>query len=96
MNNREVVDYLAEHLNKPKSEIQYFLEKITSVLKKMLDREKKFTLPGLGTFSTFLRKKRKGYNPQLRKPLLLPPRRVVRFHPSRSLREYVKKMRVDQ
>ncbi|MFV9646841.1 MAG: HU family DNA-binding protein, partial [Desulfobacterales bacterium] len=44
----------------------------------------------LGTFGTRIRQKRKAYNPQLKKVMMLPVKRVVSFNTSSILKNSVK------
>ena len=96
MTQKEATDYLAEQLNRSRSEIQRLLDQTTQVIQKVLDGERDIVLPGLGTFQTKLREKRRGFHPRRRQYMMLPPKRVVSFHAGLSLRNYVKNMRIEK
>jgi len=49
-----------------------------------------FTIPELGTFSVHTRERHRSYNPHYEQYLMLPPKRVVKFSPGKSLKENVK------
>ena len=94
MTHSEVIEYLAEHLEQSKSEVQRLLKSTTEVIKQALDRGYVIRLPRLGTFDTKNRRNRRGYHPQRGQYMILPPKRVVTFHSSTSLREHVKNRRL--
>jgi nucleoid DNA-binding protein len=96
MTHTEVIEYLAEHLKQSKSEIRGLLRQTTEVLKEILDREDSITLPRLGTFHVKKRQKRRGFHPRRKQYMILPPRRVVSFHASQSLRDRVKDVRIEK
>ena len=96
MTQKEATDYLAEQLEHSKSETRRLLDKTTQVMTQLLDGEHDIVLPGLGTFRTRLREKRRGFHPQRKQFMILPPKRVVSFHAGISLRNYVKNMRIEK
>jgi nucleoid DNA-binding protein len=95
MNNSEVIKHLSQRLGQSQHEIRMLLKSSTQIIKKILDEDISFTIPKLGTFGTHLRQKREAYNPHHKKFVILPPKRVVFFHPSSVLKDHVKGQRGD-
>jgi len=63
---------------------------IISALTDSLAREEKVTLVGFGTFQVMEREARRGVNPQTRKTIQIPAKKVPKFRPGKGLREKVK------
>ncbi len=51
-------------------------------IRKCVKNEKRFSMPGFGTFTVRLRKARKGVNPQTGRPIKIPASRTVGFRPA--------------
>ena len=95
MNNSEVIKRLSSRLALSQRETRRLLKRSTEILQKTLDRDLGFTIPGLGTFGTHLQPERKAYNPYHKAFMMLPPKRVVYFHPGSVLKGHVKARRID-
>lgn len=95
MNNSEVIKRLSSRLVLSQRETRRLLKHSTEILQKTLDRDLSFTIPGFGTFGTHLQPERKAYNPYHKTFMMLPPKRVVYFHPSSVLKAHVKARRTD-
>jgi len=95
MNNSELIRRLSERLRLSQREIRRLLKRSTEIFKKTLDEGLSFTIPEFGTFGTHVRQKRKAYNPHRKRFMMLPPKRVVSFHPGSALKGHVKSQRVD-
>jgi len=55
-----------------------------------LSQEEKVTLVGFGTFQVMERKARRGVNPQTRKNIQIPAKKVPEFKPGKELKEKVR------
>ncbi|MCD4828455.1 MAG: HU family DNA-binding protein [Candidatus Cloacimonetes bacterium] len=55
-----------------------------------LEKGDKVSLVGFGTFDVVKRAKRKGINPQTKKPITIPARKVPVFRAGKKLKEAVK------
>jgi len=66
------------------------VDAIISAITDSLAREEKVTLVGFCTFQVMERKARRGANPQTRKTVQIPARKVPKFVPGKSLRDKVK------
>jgi nucleoid DNA-binding protein len=93
MNNSELLKNLSSRLGKPQTEIKRILESSARIIMDYLDKDMIITIPGLGTFRAVLKKKRKSFNPHHNCFILLPPKRVVKFHASVPLKEALKNRR---
>jgi nucleoid DNA-binding protein len=94
MNNAEFIRKLSQKTMLTQVEVKNLMSITMRLVKKLLDEDNKVSLPGLGTFKTTIRKKRKAYNPIYKKFLLLPPKRVVVFRPSAKIRDELKDKKV--
>jgi integration host factor subunit alpha len=95
MNSREVIKRSSERLGLSQRETRRLLKSSTETFKKTLDEGFSFTIPKLGTFFTHVRQQRRAYDLYRKKLVMLPPKRVVSFHPSTVLKDSVKRLRFD-
>ncbi len=65
------------------------VDAVFSAITDCLGREEKVTLVGFGTFRVMKRKARRGVNPQTRKTIQIPAKKVPKFLAGKSLREAV-------
>ena len=93
MTNSEVVKILSLRLGKTQTEIKRLLTNSVEIMKQVLDQDIGITIPGLGTFKTSIRGKRKSFNPYYNKFTLLPPKRVVKFHAGSAIKNELKNIR---
>ena len=78
-----------------KAETRRLLDLITDTLKDHLAEGRSFTVPDLGTFGTHTREERKSYNPHYEQYMMLPPKRVVDYTPSKGLKEDLKHLDIE-
>ena len=90
MTNSEIIKNLSLSLGKSQVEIKRLLKSSTKIIRDTLDEDIGVTIPGLGTFRSNLKKKRKSFNPYHNKFMLLPPKRIIRFHPGSSIKNEFK------
>ena len=90
MTNSEIIKNLSLHLGKSQVEIKRLLKSSTKIIRDTLDEDIGITVPYLGTFSSYFRKERKSFNPYHKKFMLLPPKRIIRFHPGSSIKNELK------
>ena len=72
-----------------KKEADNVVDAITSAITDSLERNEKVTLVGFGTFQVMEREARRGVNPQTRKTIQIPAKKVPKFRPGKGLREKV-------
>lgn len=90
MNAKEFNKALADTLGISQTETSTRLARLVEVLRQNLGDQKSITLQNFGTFSVKKSEMRKGYSPILKKYVFFPPKKVLVFHPSAHLKEYVK------
>ncbi len=86
----EVIKKLSIRLGSSQSETKRLLNSSTQMIKKLLDEDFGITIPGFGSFRTQIRQKRKAYNPQIKKFMIIPPKRIVTYHPYSSIKNELK------
>jgi DNA-binding protein HU-beta len=90
MKHSEVVHALSEQLEMSIQEVSKMLRHFSNVFRTLLDNETTLTLPDLGTFKTVEHEKRKGFDPNRNQHTVLPPKRVLNYRPSTSLKTEIK------
>lgn len=95
MTTNELVDRLAEHWDLSHAEARRILDTFVETITDHLAAGNSFTIPELGTFGTKTRDSRKSYNPHYEQYMMLPPKRVVDFTPSKGLKEDLKDLEQD-
>ncbi len=90
MNTSEIVKELGERLQLTQKEARSRLDETFHIFKRIFGKGDGFSLPGFGTFKIQKRKKRKSFNPQKRRFMVLPPKLVLNFRPSASMKEKMK------
>ena len=90
MNKAELVEEVADQTGLTKRISREAVDAIISAITDSLVREERVTLVGFGTFQVRERKARRGVNPQTRKAINIPAKKVPKFVAGKSLREAVK------
>ena len=90
MNKAELVEEVADQTGLTKKVSREAVDAVISAITDSLGREEKVTLVGFGTFQVRQRKARRGVNPQTRKTIQIPAKKVPKFRPGKGLREKVK------
>ena len=88
MTQKEVIEYMSERLQKSKAETRRILLQFSGFITSILDKDRSVYLPGLGTFKTKIRKKRKSYHPQKKQMMMLPPKRVLAYKAGKPLQTH--------
>ena len=91
MNKKELINFISENGPGifPLKKIEGFLDDILNVLSEELVKGGSITLVGFGTFKVVQRKAKTGRNPQNGETIKIPPKKVVLFKPSKTLKEKV-------
>ncbi|MEA4115307.1 HU family DNA-binding protein [Mycoplasma sp. 744] len=91
MTKKEFILEVAKQMNVTAKEADKFFDAFVFVLKEQLIAEEKIQLSDLGTFDTKVRRSRETINPfsENKDKILVPEKRVVKFTPSKYLREIV-------
>ncbi len=90
MNKAELVEEVANQTGLTKKVSREAVNAVISAITDSLAKEEKVTLAGFGTFQVRERKARRGVNPQTRKTIQIPAKKVPKFKPGKELREKVK------
>ena len=89
MNKAELVNEVSGKTGLTKKETQNVVDALINTVGDTLSKGEKITLVGFGTFQVMERKARRGVNPQTRKSIQIPTKKVPKFRPGKSLREAV-------
>lgn len=79
MNKAELINSIAEEAGLTKVQAGKALDAMMNSTSKALQAGDKLSLIGFGTFSVVNRAARKGRNPQSKKEILIPAKKVVKF-----------------
>lgn len=90
LNTKEFIRALAEKLDVSQTEAAGLLQHTTRAIRETVAEDKKLTLLHLGSMQVKKSASRSAYLPALNKKALVPPRRVVQFHPAESLKDKIK------
>jgi len=90
MTKAELVAILAKHSGGSKRSAEKAMEAFLTGIMESLHRGRRVTISGFGTFVITKRSARNGRNPRTGKEILIPPAKVARFRPSRSLKTWVR------
>ncbi|WP_027334688.1 HU family DNA-binding protein [Mycoplasmopsis felifaucium] len=89
MTKKEFIKAVAERLEVPVRVADQYFDAFLFVLKEELIAENKVQLSNLGIFETKIRRGRETINPFTSEELSVPEKRVVKFTPSKYLKELV-------
>lgn len=89
MNKSELVKAIAKKADITNAAAQAMLEAFVDTVKAGLKKGDKVQLIGFGSFATVKREARKGVNPQTKKPIKIPAKKVAKFVPGKELKELV-------
>ena len=90
MNKAELVEEVSSKVGITKKDAGKVVDAVTETITNTLKKGEKVTLVGFGTFQLIERKARKGINPQTRKTIQIPAKKVPKFRPGKGLREKVR------
>jgi nucleoid DNA-binding protein len=90
MNTTELIATLAQKLALPKTEVARRLGHTVDAITSELLQNRPAPLPPLGTLEIKKRNERIGLNPASGKRLLIPPKLIVKFKPSHTLKVKLK------
>lgn len=85
----EMLNRLTKETGLKKKDVVSVLDAQNNLLYKVLKREKKYKLQGLGIFAVRNRKARMARNPQTGEMVKVPAKTVIRFRVSKDLKSQV-------
>ena len=91
MNKSDLIGRIAKDTKMSKASAASALEATLSTIIEALKKGQSVTLVGFGTFATADRKARKGRDPQTKKEIRIPAKRVPKFRAGKELKAVVAK-----
>jgi DNA-binding protein HU-beta len=89
MTKTELVDILARETGLTKVLAKQVLETLLTQTTKILKKEGRFVLGGLGSFTVVKRAKRAARNPRTGEPVTIKAHKAVKFKPAKALKDAV-------
>lgn len=86
MTKTEVLKKLADQLDLTQADAEKLYDSFVDGAITLLAKDKGFTLPGLGSFHSEVRPEHKSYNPHYEQMMMIPPKKVVHFSQSSTLK----------
>lgn len=90
MNNKEFINRLATDLHMAPAQVQHNVTQLLKSMASLLADENSLTVQNFGTFEVRKRLERIVVNPATRQKMLVPPKMVLGFKPSASLKNKIK------
>ncbi len=91
MNNKDFISRLSEITDMPATETQHVVDTIISAMGRQFENGDVVQIPSFGQFEVKKHKERVMVNPTTGKRMLVPPKLVLGFKPSSSIRIHFKK-----
>lgn len=85
MNKSELVTQIAKETNLTQKRVEEILNAILETIIEVVKEEGSITFTNFGRFEKRLRKERKGVNPKTGDLILIPPKEVFIFKPSKNI-----------
>ena len=89
MNKQELVSELSKNLNITQKSCRQALDSFLEEIVEVLEEGKQYSQTGFGSFRTEVSNERISYNPALKKKMILPRKRKIKFRPSAKLKESI-------
>ena len=89
MNNKEFVNALATRLQKNPQAVKQQIEALVNTMASMLDEGATLTVQGFGTYEVKKKKERIIIHPITKQRQLVPPKLLVAFKPSPTLKDKI-------
>ena len=87
MTKAELIDTIARSTDQPKKQVASTLDLAFEQIARSIRKDKRFWVPGFGTFSVRRRRARPGYNPRTQSPMTIPAARTIGFRPAPKLKK---------
>lgn len=89
MNKKELAESIYKKLDIKRFEAYSFIDLLIETVVENLGEGNKIVMSNFGTFKVLHRQKKKVINPNDKKAMIIPRRKIVKFYPSKNLRELV-------
>jgi DNA-binding protein HU-beta len=87
MTKSELIEKVAAAMRQPKKVVAETIELTFDQIAQAICEERRFCMPGFGTFSIRLRKARNGFNPRTNKKMKIPEARTIGFRAAPELKK---------
>jgi DNA-binding protein HU-beta len=87
MTKAELIEVVSRSGRLPKKTVSTTLDLAFEQIARAIRRDKRFWVPGFGTFTVRRRRARAGFNPRTNSPMTIPAARTVGFRPAPQLRK---------
>jgi DNA-binding protein HU-beta len=87
MTKAELVETVSRAVGQPKKTVAKTIDITFEQIARSIRKEKRFWVPGFGTFSVRRRRARSGFNPRTAAPMTIPAARSVGFRPAPELKK---------
>lgn len=89
MNKRELAESIYKKLDIKRFEAYSFIDLLIETIAEKLNEGNKIVMSNFGTFKVLQRQKKKVINPNDKKAMIIPRRKIVKFYPSKNLTKLV-------
>ena len=89
MTKAELIDAVAKATDLSKAKAQEAIDATFDAVAKAIKKDKKFLVPGFGSFAVTKRKARKGRNPRTGEVIKIKASKSVKFKPAAKLKDAV-------
>jgi nucleoid DNA-binding protein len=90
MNKKDIADSIFKKLDIKRFEAYTFIDLLIEVVIENLKKGEKVVISNFGTFKVMNRLEKRVINPNNKKAMKIPPRKIVKFLPSKNLKEKVR------
>jgi DNA-binding protein HU-beta len=87
MTKAKLIEAVAQETGESKKTVSDVIDEAFDQIARAIWKEKRFWVPGFGTFSVRKRNARKGFNPSDKKPMTIPAMRSVGFRAAPQLKK---------
>ncbi|HYB92057.1 MAG TPA: HU family DNA-binding protein [Candidatus Binataceae bacterium] len=87
MTKAELIEAVARSARQPKKVVATTLDLAFELIARSIRRDKRFWVPGFGTFTVRRRRARAGFNPRTNAPMTIPAARTVGFRAAPQLKK---------
>lgn len=87
MTKADLIESVSRNARLPKKTVSTTLDLAFEQIARAIRRDKRFWVPGFGTFTVRRRRARAGFNPRTNSPMTIPAARTVGFRPAPQLRK---------
>jgi nucleoid DNA-binding protein len=87
MTKAELIEAVARNSKQHKKVVAMTLDLTFDQIARAIRKDKRFWMPGFGTFSVRRHRARKGFNPQTNAAMTIPAARTIGFRPAPRLKD---------